>query len=41
MLNHTLEGVMKVYNHAEYTDERRDAAARWAVELERLINERR
>lgn len=37
MLNHTLEGVMRVYNLAEYTDERREAAVRWAIELERLV----
>jgi integrase len=37
MLNHTMQGVMKVYNRAEYADERRDAANKWAVELERIV----
>lgn len=38
-VNHTLPGIMGVYNKAQYADERREAAARWAVELERLVAE--
>ena len=37
MLNHKFQGVMAVYNRAEYTNERREAAARWAAEVERLV----
>jgi integrase len=36
-VNHTLPGIMGVYNKAQYADERRDAAARWAAELQRLV----
>jgi integrase len=35
-LNHTLLGVMAVYNHAEYETERAEAMQRWADELDRL-----
>jgi integrase len=37
MLNHTMQGVMATYNRADYTNERREAATRWAVEVERLV----
>jgi integrase len=33
MLNHTLGGVMAVYNHAEYDDERRQAFEAWSTWL--------
>ncbi|WP_405220188.1 tyrosine-type recombinase/integrase [Lentisalinibacter sediminis] len=36
-LNHVLQGVMKVYNRAEYETERKDAAETWAAEIERLL----
>jgi len=37
ILNHRLSGVMAVYNHAEYEDERDTAMQLWADELERII----
>lgn len=40
MLNHRLSGVMAVYNHAEYEDERDTAMQLWADELERINTER-
>ena len=36
VLGHTMQGVMAVYNRAEYEHERRDAMQRWADEIERL-----
>jgi integrase len=33
-LNHVMTGVMAVYNHAEYLEERRDAAAAWGAKLD-------
>ena len=36
ILNHTLQGVMKVYNQAEYADERAEAMQLWADELDRI-----
>jgi len=39
ILNHTLQGVMAVYNHAEYLDERRAAMLIWDAELQRIMNE--
>lgn len=36
ILNHTMLGVMAVYNHAEYETERAEAMQRWADELDRL-----
>lgn len=38
-LNHTLPGVMAVYNRAEYAPERIAAAQLWADELERLAGQ--
>lgn len=38
MLNHTMPGVMAVYNRADYASERIAAAQAWADELERLVN---
>ena len=37
MLNHKLVGVMAVYNHAEHTQQRVEAAEIWAAEVERLL----
>jgi integrase len=37
MLNHTLPGVMAVYNRAEYTAERIAAAQQWADALDQLV----
>jgi integrase len=36
-LNHTLQGVMAVYNRAEYDGERIEAAEVWAAELARIL----
>jgi integrase len=38
ILNHTMQGVMAVYNRAEYESERVEAMQRWADELERAIS---
>ena len=38
ILNHRLTGVMAVYNHAEYREERESAMQIWADELERIVN---
>lgn len=38
ILNHRLAGVMAVYNHAEYKDERVSAMQRWADELDRIVS---
>ncbi len=40
-LNHTMQGVMAVYNRAEYELERIDAAETWAAEIERLLGVKR
>jgi integrase len=37
ILNHTMLGVMAVYNRAEYEAERVEAMQRWADELERIL----
>ena len=37
ILNHTMQGVMAVYNRAEYETERTEAMQRWADELDRLL----
>jgi integrase len=37
ILNHTMQGVMAVYNRAEYESERVEAMQRWADELDRLV----
>ena len=37
MLNHTMQGVMGVYNRAEYADERRDAAKKWADAVQAIV----
>ena len=37
MLNHQMEGVMAVYNRAEYIDERKAAWRLWARYIERLL----
>lgn len=37
ILNHTLQGVMQVYNRAEYETERVEAMQRWADELDRIV----
>ena len=36
-LNHTMQGVMAVYNRADYAAERKDALERWGAQLERLF----
>jgi integrase len=38
VLHHRMQGVMGVYNRAEYAQERTDAAKAWAVSLGRTIN---
>jgi integrase len=38
MLNHTFDGVMAVYNHATYDDERRAALDAWSAWLEKLVS---
>lgn len=37
ILNHRLAGVMAVYNHADYADERVSAMQIWADELQRIV----
>lgn len=37
-LNHTLGGVLATYNRHSYENERRDAASRWAAEVQRLAS---
>jgi integrase len=37
ILNHTMQGVMAVYNRAEYAVERIEAMQRWADELDRIL----
>lgn len=39
ILNHTMLGVMAVYNRAEYEAERVEAMQRWADELERIVGD--
>ncbi|MBK6278476.1 MAG: hypothetical protein IPF57_10310 [Gammaproteobacteria bacterium] len=41
MLNHTLEGVMAVYNHAEYEGDRIDAAEKLEQAIIAVIAEGR
>jgi len=38
ILNHRLSGVMAVYNHADYKDERESAMQVWADELDRIVS---
>ena len=38
MLNHTFDGVMAVYNHAFYDDERRAALDAWSAWLGKLVS---
>ena len=37
ILNHTMQGVMAVYNRADYEAERLEAMQRWADELDRIL----
>lgn len=37
ILNHSMQGVMAVYNRAEYEKERTEAMQRWADELDRIL----
>jgi hypothetical protein len=37
ILNHTMQGVMAVYNRADYEVERIEAMQRWADELDRIL----
>ena len=37
ILNHSMQGVMAVYNKAEYADERTAAMQQWGDELERIV----
>jgi integrase len=37
ILNHTMQGVMAVYNRADYAVERIEAMQRWADELDRIL----
>lgn len=37
ILNHTMQGVMAVYNRAEYSDERAKAMLLWGKELQRIV----
>lgn len=41
MLNHVMEGVMAVYNHAEYLPERKEAWRKWGVYIAGLRREAR
>ena len=37
ILNHLPQGLTKTYNKYEYLDEKRDALARWAQEVQNII----
>ena len=39
ILNHTMQGVMAVYNRADYEVERSEAMQRWADELDRIFGQ--
>ena len=39
ILNHTMQGVMAVYNRADYEAERTEAVQKWANELDRILGE--
>jgi hypothetical protein len=39
ILNHTMQGVMAVYNRADYEAERIVAMQRWADELDRILGQ--
>ena len=39
ILNHTMQGVMAVYNRADCKTERVEAMQRWADELDRILGE--
>jgi len=39
ILNHTMQGVMAVYNRADYEAERREAMQRWADEIDRILGQ--
>jgi integrase len=39
ILNHTMQGVMAVYNRADYEAERIEAMQRWADELDRILGQ--
>ena len=41
ILNHSMQGVMAVYNKAEYADERTAAMQAWGDELERIVRAQR
>ena len=36
-LNHTMQGVMAIYNRADYLEERKAALAAWGAEVERIV----
>ena len=40
ILNHAMGPVEAAYDHYSYEDEKRDALARWAAELERIVEQR-
>ena len=40
MLNHTFDGVMAVYNHADYAAERRQALEAWSARLAEFAGKR-
>lgn len=37
LVNHSLQGIMKIYNQADYADQRTKAMNRWSEELRRLV----
>lgn len=37
-MNRSLQGVMAIYNRAEYVDERTVALQKWTDELERIVS---
>jgi len=39
ILNHTMQGVMAIYNRADYEAERVEAMQRWADELDRILGQ--
>jgi integrase len=39
ILNHTMQGVMAVYNRADYEAERIEAMQRWGDELDRILGQ--
>jgi integrase len=37
LLNHKMQGVMKVYQRHDYATERRDALEKWSAHIQKLV----